>query len=228
MFRSILASGTAALALLASAGTATATPVYIVHGIPGSALGVDEDLLVDIEVDGTCALTEVPFGTIAEEDLPAGPYEIAVYLSDGECGGLLAFTSRINVAAFGTAIAIADLDPNGTPELSELTVNTTPADLHNAQLTVYHEAAAPAVEVALASGGRPVATFEIAADEQTFPAEVEPGNYDVTITLVGGEEPVLEIEDLPLAARTSYAAIAVGALTPGATFAVLLVEIPAS
>lgn len=228
MLRSTLASGIAAVALLSSAGTAAATPIYLVHGIPGSALGVDEDLLVDIEVNGTCAFTEVPFGTIAEEDLPAGPYEVAVYLSDGECGGLRAFTSRIDVAAFGTAIAIADLDPNGTPELSELTVNTTPSDLHNAQLTVYHEAAAPAVEVVLSSGNRTVAAFEIAPDEQSFPAEVEPGNYDVTISSAGGEEPVLEIEDLPLAARTSYAAIAVGALAPGATFTVLLVEIPAS
>lgn len=228
MIRSTLAGGIAAVASVALAGTAAAAPVYVVHGIPGSALGVDEELLVDIEVDGVCALTEVPFGTIAEEDLPAGPHEIAVYLSDGHCGGMPAFTSRIDVSAFGTAIALADLDPNGTPELSELTVDTTPVDLHNAQLTVYHEAAAPAVEVELASGNRTVATFELAPDEQSFPAEVEPGNYDVTVTPVGGEEPVLEIEDLPLAARTSYAAIAVGAVTPGATFTVLLLEIPAS
>ena len=51
------------------------------HRINGRALGLDKELPVDIWVNGEPFLTSVPFGTSARFEVPAGEYEIEIYLA---------------------------------------------------------------------------------------------------------------------------------------------------
>jgi len=51
------------------------------HRINGRALGLDKELPVDIWVNGEPFLTSVPFGTSARFEVPAGQYNIKIYLA---------------------------------------------------------------------------------------------------------------------------------------------------
>ena len=51
------------------------------HRINGRALGLDKELPVDIWVNGEPFLESVPFGTSARFEVPAGQYNIKIYLA---------------------------------------------------------------------------------------------------------------------------------------------------
>ena len=51
------------------------------HRINGRALGLEKELLVDIYVNDGEFLSDVPFGTSGRFEVPAGEYEIEIYLA---------------------------------------------------------------------------------------------------------------------------------------------------
>ena len=84
--------------VLASLSFATAAAddpamVYVGHGIPGQALGLDDnELPVDVLVNDTCLLKGFEFGDFAgPEELAAGTYDIEIREADIEhpCEGTL-------------------------------------------------------------------------------------------------------------------------------------------
>jgi Domain of unknown function (DUF4397) len=193
--------------------TAQAADAYLIHGIPG----VEP---VDISVNGSCDFDDVNFGdTAGPVELPAGVYDIAVFLDGGgACDGDLAITGAFNVSLLDTAVLVAHLDANGAPVLSKFTTNAAATAPGNARLTVYHTAVAPAVDIRLrgTDPSQRLNAFRLQNGEQTFPAELAAGDYQVKVSPSATRSfefkpPVLEA-DVTLDDATSYAVFAVGSV----------------
>ena len=217
-----------ALLLGAFALPASAADVYVVHGIPGTDLGLPNELPVDISVDGGCALDDVPLGTVfGPIELPTGPHDIEIRVSDGvegTCTGLLAVTGSIDLAVAESAAVVAHLDANGTARISKFT-NKVRATDGLARIAVVHAAAAPAVDIkAKGPKGAKLVLRDLKNGHQSFAADVPEGEYSVRIGASGGGTVAGPIP-LGLDADVAYTAIAVGSLDNG-TFDVLVLAIP--
>jgi hypothetical protein len=226
--RSVVLTGAGAGILLA-ASPVGAAPAYVVHGIPGTDLGVEPGLPVDISVNGACALEGVEFGDVLGPiDLPAGPKEIAIYLADGAdpCDGPLAVTGRVDISIAETAILVAHLDQNGAPTVTGFTTDAGPTDPHDGRVAVIHTAKAPAVDLGISRTGRdhPVATIEdLKPGQASFGADLRAQMYDVSVS-IAGEEESLAVIPFTVDPEIAYAVFAVGSLTNG-TFGVIPVVI---
>jgi uncharacterized protein with FMN-binding domain len=207
------------------AGGAQAADVYVVHGINGTDLGLAEALTVDIEVDGSCDLAEVEFEDVAGAvPIETGPVELAVYLSDGECGGTLAITGMIDLAVGETAVVVAHLDANGTPRLSKFTVDTGTIADGRFRASVAHAAAAPGVTVKLQNQDKKkqkATTEAIRNGQQSFPVDLKEGTYKAKVAAESGGA-IATLKDLPLAGNLLF--VAVGSLS-GETLTVIPVAI---
>jgi hypothetical protein len=209
---------------------------YAVHGIPGTDLGLDPSLPVDIAVDGDCALPNVLFGDVLGPlPLDPGSYQIAISLADpNPCHGPLALAGPVNVSALENAVIVAHLGTNGDVRVGDFGTKVVPLPPDLAQLTVYHTANAPAVDIRLkepdASDDAPLAAIRnLRNGETSFPAELPAGDYEVLISPAAGPsefgEPVARL-DFTLDGGLAYAVFAVGSLE-NATFTVLPLVIPA-
>jgi hypothetical protein len=222
----------AGAALLVAAASASASPAYVVHGIPGVDLGADPALPVDIKVDGACTLEGAEFGQVAGPvELPAGPKQIRMSLADATapCDGAPAVTARVDVSIAETAILIAHLDQNGAPTVSRFTADAGPTDPHNGRLAVVHTARAPAVDLDISRVGRehPIATIEdLRPGDASFGADLPARMYDIAVAAAGEEDP-LAVVPFTLEAGISYVVFAVGSLA-NQTFAVIPVDIDTS
>lgn len=210
----LLAAPVIALAPLASiafAGSAAAaTPdtatVSILHAVP--------DLTVDVYANGDPVVTGFTPGTLTDPlQLPAGNYDLAVYPAGADPA-----TTQPAIAANGVAVpgganvtVTAHLDADGTPVLTPF-VNT-PTDLApgEAELTVRHTAAAPAVDVR--AGGSPVLTGLTNPDEAdvTVPA----GTVSADVVLAGTDQVVIGPADLTLPEGTQTIVYAWGSAQAG-------------
>ncbi|MGH0036649.1 MAG: DUF4397 domain-containing protein [Myxococcota bacterium] len=220
-----LASFTLSFAL---AGAAGAADVYVVHGIDGTDLGLDQALAVDIEVDGSCDLSAVEFGDVAGAvAIETGEVEIDVYLSDGTCGSTQAISGTFDLAIGETAILVAHLDQNGTPTLSKFTADTTALAEGRFRISVAHAAAAPGVIVKLQNQDKKkqrATTEAIRNGQQSFAAVLKEGTYKAKISAAAGGANVATLKDVPLAGNLVF--VAVGSLA-GDTLDVIPVEIGA-
>lgn len=220
-----------------AAGDARAADVFVVHGIPGADLGAAPALPVDIAVDGECTLEDVEFGEIAGPvELDPGRYEVGISLAGAAepCGGTLAVVGDVAVALTETAAVVAHLDVNGAPRVTKFSTNVAPTD-GDARVTVYHTAAAPAVDIRViegeAEGGTLRAiTFGLENGDQTFPRELAPGDHTVLVSASTPRRaqlrpPVLPPIGVTLEGDTAYAAFAVGSLAND-TLDVLLLTVP--
>jgi hypothetical protein len=192
---------------------AHAADAYLIHGIPG----VEP---VDISVNGSCDFDDVEFGDIAGPvDIPAGVYEIAVFLDGGGlCDGDLAITGAFDVSLLDTAFFVAHLDANGAPLLTKFNANTSAIEPGNARVTAYHTAAAPAVDLRIrsATSDQRLTAVRLQNGAQTFPAELPAGDYLVKVSPSAVRSftftpPVLEV-DVTLEEASSYAVFAVGSV----------------
>jgi hypothetical protein len=221
-----------ALAVMSFAVVSAEDPlavVYVGHGIPGQALGLEEnDLPVDVSVDGGCLLEAFTFGEFAGPvELPAGDYEIAISLADAEdpCSAdpvigptTVTFESGVNYTVF------AHLTEEGAPTASVFVNDVSKAVAGYSRLTVRHTAAAPAVDIELYrgwSGGRMVGVIEgLENPEQAGPLNLRPGRYEAVILAAGTEDVVLAVP-VVLMPHKSYIVYAVGGLETE-TFTVLV------
>lgn len=214
MLNKISSTAIAGIMGLSMVATANASDLFVVHGINGDDLGLDEALPVDISVDGGCALTDVSFRAIAGPiPFDPGQYDIEVRLSDGACGGLLAIKKTIDVQFGENSAVVAHLTEQGTPTLSKFVndVRLTNDD-HDARAIVRHAAAAPPVDVKLRRDDDKAELLDIRNTEQRA-AEIPAGDWHVTIKPFGEEK----TDPIPVTLEAMAATIvyAVGSLKNG-------------
>jgi hypothetical protein len=150
MFRILL------LAALAFGASSTAAAqdatVYIGHGINGTDLVLDENLPVDVKVNGSVLLSGFEFRSFTEGlDLAAGPYNIQIGVADPINPGSQPALIDVNVDLFAgeNVTILAHLDEFGGLTASKFINETDPVDGLNGRLSAAHAAAAPAVDVRL-------------------------------------------------------------------------------
>lgn len=228
----------AAVAGVVSAGAsadATAADVFAVHGVPGDDLGLDPALPVDIAVNGECVVPGLPFGEVAGPlALDPGLYTVEIFLADDaseDCAGPLAITDTFSLGITDTAAVVAHLDVNRDATVTKFTISDQPVGDGDARVSVYHTAAAPAVDVRLKdahTGKRVGAITDLTNGGQSFPAEVQAGQYEVLVSPSPARQvrflpPVAEIP-VTFMAGDVYAVFAVGSLE-ASTFQVIPVVI---
>jgi hypothetical protein len=194
--------------------------VYVGHGIPGMALGLeDNELPVDVLVDDDiCLLEGFEFGEFAGPvELPADTYNIKISLADEEdpCSGDPVIEADVPFEAGVNYTVFAHLTEDG-----DLTASLFENDVDNAvagytRLTVRHTAAAPAVDIQLYRGwerGRNVGLIEdLENPNEAGPLDIRPGGYEAVILAAGTDDEVFGLP-VELEPHKSYIVYAVGGL----------------
>ncbi len=220
---------------------------YVLHGIDGDDFGLDPALPVDVRVSGLgCALPNFTFGdrSIGPLTVPAGDYDISVYLKDGieDCGGTEVIDlDGVTLPDGANATVIAHRTFDGSPgagDLLELGVTATifandfsPTERGKSRVVVQHAAFAPTVDVVVSrdyddpnapSVTVPGFTNPTAGDEALLSqinAQFRPGNWDVVLEV--GDAPVFGPTRLRLTPFTTTYIYAVGDFA-GGTFQYLV------
>ena len=122
-----------------TAAKAKTGSLTIVHGIP--------DLPVDIYVNKKLALAGVTFTKFATVNLPAGHVRVDIKAAGTPANGPSALVRELDIKAGVSKSLVAHLTASGKPTTSVYYNNTTKAGNGIAQVTVRHDAAAPAVDV---------------------------------------------------------------------------------
>jgi hypothetical protein len=212
-----LAVATAAMALAAFAGTASAaaTPatVFVAHGIPGVA--------VDVCVNGSIvAKANFKYGQQFKATLPAGTYTFRVRAHTAiPCHGKVLIYKRLALTSGLNATAVANVQ-GGTPHLSIFVNDLTGTDGTHATITVHHTATAPKVDVWL-NGGTAPAVPGLATGASAGPVPVTTGVYSWWVSLPGKYAPVIAPRVRNLAAGYAYQIYAVGTSTLNYRFIVI-------
>ncbi len=139
-----------ALATLLSAGTSSAQTsntenLYLVHGLPGSAIGMNPALPVDISLNGNCVVKGEVFGEVkTAANLPLGIYRVAISPANAlnPCGTPSILDGNVNLAYGGSAalvIALVNRQPTAYPYSIDL--SSVPGYLN--KIIFYHTADAP-------------------------------------------------------------------------------------
>ncbi|WP_411963467.1 DUF4397 domain-containing protein [Haloferax sp. YSMS24] len=172
---------------------------------------------VDVLVDGTVALSDVPFGAVSEYlGLSAGMHQVTIRAT--EAPDTVVFDAEIDLTTGAyTAAAIGELEDgaeNGFEVVLLEDDQSAPAD-DVARIRVFHASPdAPPVDVTVASSGD--AIVDGAAFGDTATVEVPAGEYTLQIrgdTETNDGDVVAEFDVAPEGGRT-YTAIAQGYLTP--------------
>ena len=217
-----------ALAVLSFAVVSAADPamVYVGHGIPGQALGLPNELPVDVLVDDElCLLEGFEFGEfVGPVELPAGTYNIKISLAaEDPCSGDPVIEADVPFEAGVNYTVFAHLTANGAPTASLFVNDVDSAVAGYTRLTVRHTAAAPAVDIKLYRGwsrGRMVGEIEgLENPDEAGPLNIRPGAYEAAIFAAGTDVEVLGLP-VVLEPHKSYIVYAVGGLDTE-TFTVL-------
>jgi hypothetical protein len=198
--------------------------VTVIHGIPGIDLGLPPEanpLPVDVYVsDVGCVLKGFTLGSVSPRlELEAGSYDIEVLLSDGACGGDLAFAvPGVPFEPGENATVVAHLTEDGAPTASKFTNDLEAVRYwRKGKLAVHHLAAAPAVDIDVFRRVwrylRHVLSLESVVNGDSATAELRRGIYRVEISPAGGS-PIFDA-GLWVPARRSTLVYAVGSLANG-------------
>lgn len=178
----------AAPASAGAAGTGNAT-VSIFHGVP--------DLPVDVYANGDEVVGDFTPGTLTDPlQLPAGSYDLAVYPAGADPASTQPAISAndVTVPAGANITVVAHLTDAGTPTLTPFVNEPTDLAAGQAELTVRHTAAAPAVDVR--AGGSPVLTGLTNPNEASV--DVPAGTVSADVTLAGTSTVAIGPADLTL------------------------------
>lgn len=215
--------GAASTQTASASGTGT---LNIVHGIPGAT--------VDVCASGPATggewariIEDFNFGDIRTFDLDAGPYDANVVAQDAACESPLLpglGASGVVLPEGANASVVAHLPESGELADAKLTVgvNDLSAPGNNkSRLTVYHTAAAPAVDI---RAGRvlPIKKlFSNVSNSQSGDVELRKGSYKVSVLAAGSKwwEPVTT-ERVRFGPDTNTVIYAIGSLSDG-TFTLL-------
>lgn len=197
----------AALALSGSASAATGTAtVSILHAVP--------DLTVDVYANGEEVVGDFTPGTLTDPlQLPAGNYDLAVYPAGADPATTQPAISAngVTVPAGANVTVTAHLGADGAPTLTPFVNSAVDLAPGEAELTVRHTAAAPAVDVR--AGGTAVLTGLTNPNEAqvTVPA----GTVSADVTLAGTDQVVIGPADLTLPEGTNTIVYAWGSAEAG-------------
>lgn len=203
----------------AFAGETDAT-VYVVHGIPGSDLELDEDLPVDISiVDVGCVLSDFRFGDFAGPlALPPGTYDIEIRLADAvPCAGGLAISATVPINMLENVSIVAHLDASGNPTASKFGNNVSASATGEGRISAHHTAAAPAVDVwaKLRGSEEPIPVFANVVSGDQGTADVPAGMWFAALRPAGATPVVLGPARVGIQNRALVNVYAVGSLSTG-------------
>lgn len=222
-----------ASAVEATSPTAT---VFIVHGIPGEDLGMDPDLPLDVSINGECAVDDLRFGdTAGPLEVPAGNLDVAAYPADPDnpcTGTALIEVLGLTLAEGEHATIILHLAEDGTATISKFENDVSLTERGRARVIVHHTAEAPPVDILFSRGGRslthssavPSSLIEGLANGEQAAVELRPGNWQLSITPVGEDEPVYGPEVVRFHPFRIYLLYAVGSPESG-SFTVLQIGV---
>ena len=216
----------AAVAGLTSVSSTTASAngtgtLNIVHGIPGAVVDV---CARGPATDGEWAaiIEDFEFGDIRTFDLPAGSYDANVVGQDAACDSPLLpglGASGVVLPEGANASVIAHLPESGALADAKLTVGVNDLSApgsHKSRLTVYHTAAAPAVDIRAGRWLPVKKLFKNVSNGQSGDVEVREGRYKVSVLAAGSKwwKPVTT-ERVSLGDDTNTVIYAVGSLADG-------------
>lgn len=219
--------------------TALATPqaafadaeVTVIHAISGDVLGLAPDLPVDIWVNGEPFLTNVPFLATAPATLPAGTYDVEIFLEGSDPGATQPVLARTFELADGDNVhIIAHLVPGSGIALNAYANNTAPRitepispriSARDLRVTVRHLA-----DFGRAAVNRLLPVEPTLANGETLSLEADAGTYRFWLSPAGAPrplsfEPTAEVE---LSAGTHYYVYAIGSPVDGSFQLLLLTE----
>jgi hypothetical protein len=187
-------------AAFAQSGTAK---VRVVHASPDAPA-------VDVWVNGTKTLTNVPFFTASDYlDLPAGSYDIQV-VPTGATEPKVIDAKGVTVEA-GKAYTIAATGKLADIKATVLVDNLTAPAAGQAHVRVIHFSPdAPAVDIRVKGGDALLSN--LAFPNATAYTPVPAGSYDLEVTPAGSTTVVLPINGVALEAGKIYDVFAVGEL----------------
>ena len=195
--------------------TPTATPetgsVRVAHLSPNAPN-------VDVYVDGSAVLEDVPFGAISGYlDVPAGERQVEITAA-GDAGTVV-FDGPLTVAAETayTVAAVGEIGDGADQAFEPLVLEDDTSDPggDSARVRLIHASPdAPAVDVTLASNGD--ALFDGVAFGGSGAVEVPAGDYTLQIRpdTDGNDGDVVAAYDVSVAGGEVYTAVAAGYLTP--------------
>jgi hypothetical protein len=195
--------------------------VYVLHGIPGEDLGLDPSLPVDVSVNGTCALPGFTFGEfVGPLPFDTGMYDLAIGVAnaDDPCSeDPVIEANGVEIIGGKTYVITANLTEDGAP-----TANVFEADLRTARyrgrISVFHLAAAPAVDLELSRKyfrwARPKWLTDVANGAQAD-VDLYRGYWNATIFPAGADDAVFGPATLNVQRDTVYFVFAVGSLGSG-------------
>lgn len=218
--RKLLTAALAAVAALAVAGPASASPatgdgtVTVVHAVPG--------LTVDVYLNDGLALPGFAPGTMTDPiELPAGDYVVDLRVAGAASSSAPTLSATIPLAGGSNVSWVAHLDAAGDPTLSAFRNRTRPVAKGASRVTVRHTAAAGEVDV-FANGARLLEGF---ANGGQATLVVPKGIYAAWVAAPGDYAPVIGPSVLKLRKGMAYAVYAWGDATSGFGFLVQSWEI---
>lgn len=212
-----------ALTLMVSPAIATGSStgvLNVVHGIPG----LDVDVCASGDVTGNefaKVAEDFVFKDIATLELPEGAYDATVIPAGGDCvADAVLSASGLFLPAGANVSVVANLDADGTPELSVFVNDTSRLRWWQTSLTVRHTAAAPEVDVVVERRffrrWWPVgAIFQDVANGEEGTKVGLVGKYRVSVNLADTDTTVLGPAKLWLPRRTGTIVYAVGSAADG-------------
>jgi hypothetical protein len=207
-------------ALLAMGSAAAQAPasgrVRIMHASPDAPA-------VDVFVDGQKAVTALAFpANTGYVSLPAGPHDVAVFVSPSDGSGTPVLKATLEVAAGKdyTVLAVGRL-ADSSLALLPLEDNNAPPARGNAHVRLIHASPdAPAVDVVNAGTNTKVFSNVPFKGVGTY-TPVPAGTYNLDIKVASTGDTVQTVTGLPLRDRTVYTVVATG---PASALQVLPLE----
>lgn len=215
-------AGLTALVAAPAVAGATGTPVVtLLHGIPG--------VTVDVYVDGTEIVPD--FAPSATQDLSsfAGTTltNVEVKLQDGT---VAISVPSLAVPSSGNWTVVAHLTADGTPTITPFQNDVSAVASGSGRVTVRHTAAAPAVDLVLPDGTRPITNL---SNPNESVLELPSATYAGLKLAPTGADPIIDVPTITVADNTNLIVYAVGSLSsepPTFTFytQTIVLELPST
>jgi hypothetical protein len=180
---------------------------------------------VDVAVDGSVVLSNVPYEAISEYlAVPSGPHTVTV--TPAGATAPVVIDADVNVGA-NTSSTIAATGLLGAGDLQPLPLADDRITTGQAKVRFVHTSPdAPAVDIAI-PGGQVVPGFRnIAFRESSNYVALDAGTYDLDVRVNGTRTVALSLEDVNLAPGTNYTVFATGLLADGSLGALVAVDAP--
>ena len=201
--------------------TADAT-VYVIHGINGVDLGQPMALPVDVSANGACvpALEGLTFEQVAGPlSLPAGTYDVAIYLHDAAMpcnpANLAIGPAALTLDGGQNYTIIAHLTETGTPTASLFTNDLSQTKFYKTRVIAHHTAEAPPVDITLKRKSPRTVKIPNLSNGQSAAAEILAGKWKASVFLAGTDTRVLGPLDLVLRPTDVYSYYVVGSAENG-------------